>query len=80
MCRVCKQGDKVVSNYPPGVTGNEFEIAGPDYEQDYPDPCPKCSSPMVEQGYRWERWVICVSCDYREDLPEREVRHDREYN
>lgn len=21
------------SNYPPGVTGNEFEIAGPDYEE-----------------------------------------------
>lgn len=23
-----------MSNYPPGVTGREFEIAGPDYEED----------------------------------------------
>ena len=31
-----------MSNYPPGVTGNEYEIAGPDYEKESDIPCPKC--------------------------------------
>lgn len=56
------------SNYPPGVTGNEYEIAGPDYEQDHPESCPKCGEHMVEQGYRGQRWVVCVACDYQRDL------------
>lgn len=28
-----------MSNYPPGVTGNEYEIAGPDYERDEEREC-----------------------------------------
>uniref|UniRef100_A0A6H1ZWZ5 Uncharacterized protein n=1 Tax=viral metagenome TaxID=1070528 RepID=A0A6H1ZWZ5_9ZZZZ len=55
-------------NYPPGVTGSEYAIAGPDYEQDYPEPCPVCGEALVQQGYRGEHWVVCISCDYQEDL------------
>lgn len=29
----------IMSSYPPGVTGNEFEIAGPDYEQEEERTC-----------------------------------------
>ena len=59
------------SNYPPGVTGNEYQIAGADYEKDYAEPCPKCGDYMVEQGYQSSRWVSCVSCDYQADLESR---------
>lgn len=38
------------SNYPPGVTGNEYEIAGPDYEKDIEELCPKCGGNMLEQA------------------------------
>ena len=55
---------KFPSNYPPGVTGNEYEIAGPDFERDYPEPCPRCGGQQVEQGYRGERWVFCADCNY----------------
>ena len=58
-----------MSNYPPGVTGNEYEIAGPDYEKDYDTPCPKCGDCMMELGYRGTRWVVCCACDYTADLP-----------
>jgi hypothetical protein len=48
-----------MSNYPPGVTGNEYEIAGPDYEREIDEPCPTCGSPMMEEGYRGDRWNVC---------------------
>ena len=57
-----------MSNYPPGVTGSEYEIAGPDYEQDLDRPCPKCGGDMVEQGYQGSRWANCCECNYTEDL------------
>ena len=49
-------------NYPPGVTGLEFEIAGPDYEKEIEDrPCPKCGADaLMEYGYRREQWVQCL--------------------
>ena len=31
-----------LSNYPPGVTGNEYEIAGPDSEWEDTNYCEKC--------------------------------------
>ena len=40
-----------MSNYPPGVTGSEYAIAGADYEQEVDEPCPKCGGELVEQGY-----------------------------
>lgn len=59
-----------MSNYPPGVTGNEYEIAGPDYE-DYTDrSCWHCSNTAgnLQQGYGKEHWVICGGCYLRTDL------------
>ena len=58
-----------MSNYPPGVTGSEYRIAGPDYVRDYSEACPDCGAGMIEQGYRNEDWVTCVACPYRKDLP-----------
>ena len=48
-----------MSNYPPGVTGNEYQIAGPDYERESDEPCPKCGKETFEEGYRGERWLVC---------------------
>ncbi len=64
-----------LSNYPPGVTGREYEIAGPDYEGDSEEICPKCGKYLIEQGYHGGRWLVCFGCDYRRDLePIRERR------
>lgn len=66
------------SNYPPGVTGNEYEIAGPDYEEELPDErCPQCLRryTMYAQGYRGTRWVNCSECGYQE---ERDPQEDTE--
>ena len=61
----------MVSNYPPGVTGGEFAIAGPDFEVESETPCPfllqwdedgepiECGESTMEQGYRGERWLTC---------------------
>ena len=55
--------------YPPGVTGNEYEIAGADYEKELDTPCPKCGeNTLMEEGYRGNRWESCSECDYYEDL------------
>lgn len=56
-----------MSNYPPGVTGNEYQIAGPDYEEEREDiSCPNGHSPCFVVGYRYERWGYCLepSCNY----------------
>lgn len=60
------------SNYPPGVTGNEYAIAGPDYERESDIRClvPVISGPdstgalpcgkmTMEQGYHGDRWLVC---------------------
>lgn len=56
-------------NYPPGVTGFELEIAGPDYERETDQDCPRedCEGKLLEQGYRGRRWVVCAICDYQAD-------------
>ena len=53
-----------MSNYPPGVTGNEYEIAGPDTEDEVQDWCDHCESVQngVVQTYRREAWFICDAC------------------
>ena len=56
------------SNYPPGVTGHEYAIAGADYEKDSDEICPKCVDNMVEEGYRGDRWIICLGCEYQKNL------------
>jgi hypothetical protein len=58
-----------MSNYLPGVTGNEFEIAGPDYEEELEIECPRCARrAMTEFGYRGQAWRDCGECGYQEDL------------
>ena len=57
------------SNYPPGVTGSEYEIAGPDYEKESDTPCPQCGADTIEQGYRGERWLYCPTCTGETSLP-----------
>ena len=70
-----------MSNYPPGVTGNEFAIAGPDYERESDDRCPYCESEMVELGYRNERWLTCLDNDHQIDLePFSKPDPDRAYD
>lgn len=65
--------------YPPGVTGNEYAIAGPDYQQESKDLCPysrsdgeECGVKAFEEGYRNRRWLVC---DYGHvtELPPLEV-------
>jgi len=62
-----------MTNYPPGVTGNEYAIAGPDYEREADGACPKCSlsDTLVEEGYQGQRWLYCgdPACGYEEALP-----------
>ncbi len=60
-----------MSNYPPGVTGNEFQIAGPDYEREIDGECSECgqSKCLAELGYRSDRWLQCSACNRVEDLP-----------
>ena len=70
-------------DYPPGVTGGEYEIAGPDYEKEFVEyPCPECGEVLMEQGYKQDAWIFCPDCDYQTDLepPERDwdrVRDER---
>lgn len=53
------------SNYPPGVTGSEYAIAGPDYEKVRREHCPECqASGLFEQGYAYERWLVCGACEF----------------
>ena len=74
-----------MSNYPPGVTGNEFEIAGPDREYSAERECDRvfgCGeiSTVWVIGYRDEEWWDCPKClhentmyvepDYHPDLPD----------
>ena len=58
----------MASNYPPGVTGREYEIAGPDFEREVAGACPKCGEEsLIEQGYGGAHWQSCVECDYVSD-------------
>lgn len=71
-----------MSNYPPGVTGNEFEIAGPDYERESDTACPVClekAMSCMEQGYRGERWLVCQD-GHVTDLEPPEPDPDRAYD
>ncbi len=79
-----------MNNYPPGVTGNELEIAGPDYEKESDIPCPyiekgegedrlPCGEPTMEQGYQHDRWLVCDN-DHTTDLESPEPDPDRAYD
>ena len=69
-----------MNNYPPGVSGNEFEIAGPDYEGESDLPCPECGGLMMELRYKWDRWLACQKCKYTGDIDVPEPDPDRAYD
>lgn len=58
-----------MTNYPPGVSGNEREIAGPDHERELTDEaCPRCGAvALLEEGWRGDRWVSCGECGHQEE-------------
>ena len=69
-----------MNNYPPGVTGNGYAIAGPDYEKEWEEyPCPKCGEGLYEVGHRGDRWLSC-SCGWERDLEPNEPDADRAYD
>lgn len=68
-----------VPNYPPGVTGNEYAIAGPDTEVPTDDPCPKCGGPVYMLAYGADCWHACCDCDWTEEIPEPEPDPDDAY-
>jgi hypothetical protein len=57
-------------NYPPGVTGREYEIAGPDdeFETDYF--CPVCGSTQTGFMLTYSNfsWFNCGECDTDTDV------------
>ena len=67
-------------SYPPGVTGTEYAIAGPDYERESDVLCDKCNGPMMEQAYRGDRWSTCQDCGESADLQPPEPDPDRAYD
>jgi hypothetical protein len=44
-------------NFPPGVTGNEFAIAGPDRE--WETTCAECDAPAAAACYDYHWWTDC---------------------
>lgn len=62
---------------PPGVTGNEYAIAGADYEKDSDVPCEKCGGAAMEQDYGGRCWIACYTCDWVRDLEPQEDDPDR---
>ena len=54
-------------SYPPGVTGNEYAIAGPDYEEESDVLCGDCGGETMELGDDRDRWVAC-DCGWQADL------------
>ena len=59
-----------LSNYPPGVTGNEYEIAGPDSEWEDTHNCEKCEKDTLFscESFQKQRSGICSECDSDIDL------------
>ena len=59
-----------LSNYPPGVTGNEYEIAGPDDEWESEHYCEKCEKTTTFrcESFRKQRSGICSECESELDL------------
>tara|TARA_Y100001949_G_C15909776_1_gene296327 strand:- start:342 stop:617 length:276 start_codon:yes stop_codon:yes gene_type:complete len=57
-------------NYPPGVTGREYEIAGPDDEWESEHYCEKCEKTTMFscESFQKQRSGICSECDSDIDL------------
>jgi len=54
-----------MSNYPPGVTGLEYEIAGPDGEDEVE--CPECGKVACRSYYKRRYWIECDECGFSEE-------------
>lgn len=68
-----------MSNFPPGVTGGEYAIAGPDYERESGRYCRKCKDvEMFELGYHGDKWLECPQCHRQVDLAP--LARDPDYN
>ena len=81
----------MANNFPPGVTGNEYAIAGPDYENESDELClailwygSECQAPTMEQGFQGRRWLVCDNghtTDLEEDPgddPDRKYDEERD--
>jgi hypothetical protein len=62
-----------MSNYPPGVTGSEYQIAGPDYERDASRFCDHCNKLTTgyDRGYDGEAWYDCDVCGDSTDMEDK---------
>lgn len=70
-----------MSNFPPGVTGNEYEIAGSDYDKESDVPCPQCGSEDTrEVGYQRDRWIYCCTCQQETTIEDPGDDPDRKYD
>jgi hypothetical protein len=59
-----------LSNYPVGVTGREYEIAGPDSETEEPEDCSFCDWQGVALvlRYGFQAWYDCPKCGTENDV------------
>ena len=69
-----------LSNYPPGVTGAEYDIAGPDSEEEVIETCPAddCgySGYVTVVHYREQWWWDCPECGLRTEGDDSEVEYE----
>lgn len=64
-----------MSNYPPGVTGREYQISGPDREWEDERECEACGKPTLwhfESHPHHGTWGYCSECDLEEEITEGE--------
>lgn len=62
-------------DYPPGVTGREYQISGPDEEWEEERECAECGSdPSVHfcQAYNGTVWTTCSVCQHVTVIEERD--------
>ena len=70
-----------MSNLPPGVTGNEWQIAGPDWEDEEQHRCVPCDAVTTHAvvSYHGSTWKTCEVCLHESviEVPEDEGYEDR---
>ncbi len=63
--------------YPPGVTGNEYQIAGPDRDWEDTRTCYDCGpTEHYFESYRGAVWATCTECGRQVDLEPDDPRED----
>lgn len=62
-----------LSNYPPGVTGNEPQIAGYD---EIEAPCTSCDRDLIYYGDRHQADSECPTCGEVTIYPQEAAEHD----